>query len=61
VLDFHGDLYGERIEVAFAARLRDERRFENLASLRDQIERDVVAARATLAQVEELHRPGSRG
>lgn len=54
LLDFHGDLYGERIELAFAARLRDERRFENLDALRDQIERDVVAARAALTQAEGL-------
>ncbi len=49
LLDFHGDLYGARIEVAFVARLRDERRFGDLAALEGQIAADVAAVRARLA------------
>lgn len=47
----HGgdDLYGERIRVAFVERLREERRFPSVAALREQIARDVEAARALLA------------
>ncbi len=47
----HGgeELYGERIRVAFVARLREERRFPSLDALRDQISRDAEAARALLA------------
>jgi riboflavin kinase / FMN adenylyltransferase len=50
LFDFDGrDLYGERIRVAFLARLRDERRFPSVDALRAQIARDVEAARAALA------------
>ncbi|HEX7128037.1 MAG TPA: bifunctional riboflavin kinase/FAD synthetase [Thermodesulfobacteriota bacterium] len=49
LLDFDGDLYGRRLEVAFVARLRDERRFPDLDALRAQIAADVAAVRAALA------------
>jgi len=42
------DLYGERVRVAFAARLRPERRFPSLEALKEQIGRDVEAARERL-------------
>jgi riboflavin kinase/FMN adenylyltransferase len=45
LLDFRGDLYGQRLVVELWARLRDERVFENEAALVDQIARDVEAAR----------------
>lgn len=50
VLEFHlfdldRDLYGEDIELRFLRYLRPERRFENLAALREQIGQDVAAAR----------------
>ena len=50
VLEFHlfdvdRDLYGEEIELRFLRYLRPERKFENLAALRDQIGRDVATAR----------------
>lgn len=48
VLDFEADLYGERLEVAFVARLRDEMRFDGLEALRAQIARDVAVARELL-------------
>ncbi len=48
VLDFSGDLYGERIELEFVARLREERRFSGVAELAAQIARDVAAAREVL-------------
>jgi riboflavin kinase/FMN adenylyltransferase len=44
------DLHGERIRVAFAKRLRDERRFPSLEALGAQIARDVEAAREALRQ-----------
>jgi len=49
LLDFDGQLYGERLELEFVARLREERRFPDLGALRAQIARDVAAARALLA------------
>jgi riboflavin kinase/FMN adenylyltransferase len=50
LFDFDGrDLYGERIRLAFLARLRDERRFPSVEALRAQIADDVSRARAALA------------
>jgi riboflavin kinase/FMN adenylyltransferase len=45
LLDFGGDLYGRRIELAFESRLREERRFPGADALREQIARDVAEAR----------------
>jgi riboflavin kinase/FMN adenylyltransferase len=46
LLSYEGDLYGERIEVRFLERLRDERRFSGPEELADQIARDRAAAEA---------------
>lgn len=46
LLGFEGDLYGQRIEVRFLERLRDERRFSGPEELADQIARDRAAAEA---------------
>ena len=48
LLDYDGDLYGERMAVHFCARVREERRFSGPDELRAQIERDCGAARALL-------------
>jgi riboflavin kinase / FMN adenylyltransferase len=48
LLDFNGDLYGEVLQVEFAARLRDERRFPSIEELAAQIRADMVEARETL-------------
>jgi len=44
LIDADEDLYAERIEVRFLARLRDERTFAGPAELADQIARDQAAA-----------------
>jgi len=44
VLGFSGDLYGQRLELAFVQRLRDERRFPDIDALREQIAADVRRA-----------------
>lgn len=46
LLGFEDDLYGQRIEVRFLERLRDERRFSGPQELADQIARDRAAAEA---------------
>jgi riboflavin kinase/FMN adenylyltransferase len=46
VLDWSGDLYGQRLRVTFRLRLRDEERFPGLPELKVQIARDVEDARA---------------
>ena len=45
LLDFEGDLYGERLVVELWARLRDEAAFSSEGALLEQIARDVEAAR----------------
>ncbi|HWP00247.1 MAG TPA: bifunctional riboflavin kinase/FAD synthetase [Methylococcus sp.] len=55
LFDFANDLYGRRVEVTFHRKLRDERRFATLQELREQIGRDVVAARGYFAG---MQRPG---
>ena len=45
LLDFNGYLYGEEMELVFLEKLRDEQKFPSLAALREQIARDVAAAR----------------
>lgn len=54
LLDFSGDLYGRRVEVAFHHKLREERRFSGLPELRGQIERDVADARTFFAGLNPL-------
>lgn len=49
VLDFTGDLYGQRAAVRFLHRLRPQERFESADELVAQMERDVAAARRVLA------------
>ena len=44
LIDYEGDLYGERVEARFLARLRDERRFADANALADQIACDRAAA-----------------
>lgn len=48
LLDFTGDLYGERVEVTFEERVRDEQHFQNIEALRDAIASDVKALRCKL-------------
>lgn len=45
LLDFSGDLYNKELEVVFAEKLRDEKRFGALEELKAQIARDVQDAR----------------
>lgn len=50
LLDWEGDVYGDKIEAAFVMRLRDELRFASAAELSEQIARDVEATRAALRE-----------
>lgn len=47
LLDYSGDLYGQRIEVALRRRLRGPTKFDSLAELQTQITTDVAAVRAS--------------
>ncbi len=50
LLDYDGHLYGRPLELFFHERLRDERKFASADELRQQIAKDVEAARAALAR-----------
>jgi riboflavin kinase/FMN adenylyltransferase len=49
LLDYEGDLYGARIELAFHQRIRDERRFSGPDELKQQIARDADRARELMS------------
>jgi riboflavin kinase/FMN adenylyltransferase len=49
VLDFDGDLYGERVALDFVARLREMRTYSSLEPLIAQIAEDVAQTRGMLA------------
>ena len=46
LIDFDGDLYDTRLELAFLKRLRGEKRFDSVGTLIDQMALDVQDARA---------------
>lgn len=48
LLDVTPDLYGRHLAVGFVARLRDERRFDDVDALVQQIHRDIEVARERL-------------
>jgi riboflavin kinase/FMN adenylyltransferase len=51
LLDFDQDLYGQRIEILFLERLRDEQRFEGPLQLADQLARDRAATESYFARI----------
>lgn len=53
LLDAAPALYGRHAEAALEAWLRHERKFESVAALREQITRDVQAAREALEKIAE--------
>ncbi len=42
------DFYGQNVELKFCARLRDEKKFQDVSDLREQIQRDVDMAKSKL-------------
>ncbi|GAB4121714.1 MAG: bifunctional riboflavin kinase/FAD synthetase [Rhodothalassiaceae bacterium] len=56
LFDFAGDLYGRHLRVALIDMLREERKFDGIEALRQQISADCVAARAVLARIGEACR-----
>ena len=48
LFDFEGDLYGRRMGVEFVAKLRDERKFDDLDALTSQMHADARLARELL-------------
>ena len=50
LLDYEGDLYEKDVRIEFCTRLRDERKFEDLQSLKTQIEKDIAAAKSYFSE-----------
>jgi len=48
IFDFSHDIYGQTIEVELIKFLRDDQKFDSVSELRDQIKRDVRAAKDVL-------------
>ncbi len=51
VIDFDGDLYGQRVSIHFVDKIRDQRRFDGLDDLGAQLHDDVETARSMLADL----------
>jgi len=49
LFDFRGDLYGERLDVAFVGFIREELKFDDIAALIHQMDDDQTRARSQLA------------
>jgi riboflavin kinase/FMN adenylyltransferase len=49
LLDFNGDLYGQRLRVGFTSRLRDTLVFDGIEQLVTQMEADVAQTRKIIA------------
>ena len=49
LFDFSADIYDQQMEVAFLARLREERKYASLDALKAQMALDLAAARAVAA------------
>ncbi len=53
ILDFDRDIYGEELGIEFVQRVREERRFETVQALVDEMHRDIDCVRDILARAEE--------
>nr|MBN1229080.1 bifunctional riboflavin kinase/FAD synthetase [Anaerolineae bacterium] len=54
ILDFSGNIYGEMLPICFVTRLREERKFDDIASLVRQIGTDISHARQVLAEHDSI-------
>lgn len=50
ILDFNEDIYGKEIEVGFIRKIRDEKKFNGLEELKEQLEKDKSFAKAQLVK-----------
>ena len=60
LLDFEGDLYGATLDIAFLARLRNERKYPSPEALMVQVRRDIAAARRIFAEYQGGYRPATQ-
>ena len=48
LFDFDKNIYGQRLEIEFIKKIRDERKFDNINLLKQQIHKDIDIAKDTL-------------
>jgi riboflavin kinase / FMN adenylyltransferase len=51
ILDFAGDIYDRMVHVEFRERLREEKKFDSLTALKDQLDRDLEHCKRALGLV----------
>ena len=51
IFDFSGDIYGQYLDVTFVCKLRNEKKFDSLADLKQQISQDVCTAKQISAKL----------
>ncbi len=51
LFDFSGDIYGQYLDVTFLEKLRDEKKFDSITALKEQITQDVCTAKKISAQL----------
>jgi riboflavin kinase/FMN adenylyltransferase len=51
ILDFDGDIYGERVKLAFVQRIRDEKKFVLVKDLIEQMDEDVKRAKTLFKEL----------
>ncbi|MFV2089982.1 MAG: bifunctional riboflavin kinase/FAD synthetase [Pseudomonadales bacterium] len=54
LFDFEGNLYGQLLTVQFVKKIRDERTFDGLESLKAQIHADIEEVREMFAEAEDV-------
>jgi riboflavin kinase/FMN adenylyltransferase len=42
ILDFNGDIYGKALTIYFYQRIRDERKFNSIEELKEQLKKDKI-------------------
>ena len=50
IFDFNEEIYGNRIEIEFFKKIRNEQKFENLDKLKEQINFDIEETKIYFAQ-----------
>jgi len=50
IFDFDEEIYGKLLTVTFLSKVRDERKFDGLDSLKNQIEQDISETREWFAK-----------
>ena len=51
LFDFSGDIYGQYLDVTFVHKLRDEKKFDSLSELKEQITQDICTAKEISAKL----------